>query len=206
VRALGGLSAVPLDVLRTAGVDVTRVVMVDYERGAKGGDSTGASVGTTELAMSWGNAKGTKVQELADKDLAFYLGAYERDLADPAKERFKKNNERMLAALRAEKERREKTAEHAAATGPTGGDGESTQDGKPTTRGNRIATVHTRLMDATKKDGNLLAGALRIMTGELFAKEMSALSELSDEQLDKLAQVDEKTLVAVIEKVRGGKK
>lgn len=203
VRALCGLSGVPLDMLRQAGLDVSKCIIVDYQKGSKGGESTGASVGTTDAIIPWGNAKGTKVQDLTDKDLTYYHGAYERDVKDPGKAKFQKNNERMLGTLTAEKERRGRASEQEAETGTKAGESE---DGKPSTRGNKLANLHTRLVDACGKDGRVLAGALRIMTSEVFGLEIASLSELTDDQLDKLSGVPDKTIADVAEKAKGVKK
>jgi hypothetical protein len=207
VRALGGLSGVPLDMLRQAGLDVAKCIIVDYQKGGKGGESTGASVGTTEAIIPWGNAKGTKVPDLTDKDLAYYLSAYERDVKDPVKAKFQKNNERMLGILTAEKERRGRAAEQEAETGTKApGAPDSDGDGKPTTRGTKLANLHTRLVDACGKDGRVLAATLRTMTAETFGLEIASLSDLTEEQLDKLSGVPDKTITDVAEKVKGVKK
>jgi hypothetical protein len=106
VRALAGLNAVPVDRLEAAGLDLAKVVRIGYAKGAQGGQSTGAAMGGGELLIAWGNAKGKKLTELEVRDLEYYLQAYERDVVDPTKARFKKANERMLEGLKAEAERR----------------------------------------------------------------------------------------------------
>jgi hypothetical protein len=111
VRALAGLGAVPLDVLKAAGLDVEKVMFVGYSKGSKGGQSTGAGVGTADFVISWGNSKGKRPAEISDKDLAYYIRKAEENLADPSKQRFKQKTEHELAALRAETERRAKSAE-----------------------------------------------------------------------------------------------
>jgi len=106
VRALAGLNAVPLEELTKGSIDVSKVVHVDYQKGAKGGESTGAGVGTADLVIPWGNCKGAKLTDLDEADLTFYLHAYEKDVGDPAKARFQKANERMLTGIKAEIARR----------------------------------------------------------------------------------------------------
>jgi hypothetical protein len=196
VRSLSGLNGVPVDVLRTAGLDVSKVIVVDYEKGAKGGESAGASVGTTDLTMPWGNAKGTKVTELAEKDLTYYLGAYERDVADPKKAQYQKANQRMLDALRAEKERRARAAEQAGPPTP-GDDSAAGDDGGEPTRGRMLGDLHARLSGVAKGDGKRQAALLRALTRDLFGKEIAALSELTDEQLRRCCEVPEDVLSAM---------
>jgi hypothetical protein len=118
VRALGGLNGVPLDVLRQAGLDVNKVVHVNYKAGEKGGDSSGAAtVGSAEAVVAFGNSKGKKVSELEDKDLAWYAKAYAENVADPGRAKFAKANQRVLDAIKAETERRARAAAHEAETG-----------------------------------------------------------------------------------------
>lgn len=45
VRSLAGLGGVPLEILKKAGLDLSKVVNIGYETGAKGGTSVGAPVG-----------------------------------------------------------------------------------------------------------------------------------------------------------------
>jgi hypothetical protein len=189
VRALGGLSAVPLDVLRTAGVDITKVVMIGYRKGERGGTSTGASVGSTDVTVAFGNSKGATPSELADKDLDWYIKAYSENVADEKKARFKDANQRILIALRTEKERRAQSASHEAETGTTAPD-----PNRPRSRGEKLGDLHTRLSDAVKGDAKKQAALLRTLTRDLFEKEMASLSDLSDEQLDKLNAVPEDIL------------
>lgn len=206
VRALAGLNGVPLDVLRTAGVDIGKVVVVDYEKGAKGGESAGASVGTTDVTIAWGNAKGQKVSELSEKDLAFYLGAYERDVADPAKAKFQKANERTLTALKAEKERRGRAAEQEAAGGSVAqstaseaGTGEA-----PKTRGEKLGKFNTAINTAAEAAGIRAPALIRAVTLELLGAETMALSSLSEEQLDKLNAVPAETLATTAQQLAKG--
>jgi hypothetical protein len=101
VRALGGLKDVPIDMLKQAGIDTTKVLNISY-----GAGSSSAAVGTSDPVIKWGNCQGKKVSELADKDIGWYLEREEKNLADPAKERFKKNTQAMVNALKAEQEKR----------------------------------------------------------------------------------------------------
>src|SRR5262245_17972632 len=71
VRALAGLSAVPVDILEAAGLAVDRCVWVGYEKGGRGGTSTGAAMGHADVTVGFGRAKGTKVGDLTDGDLSY---------------------------------------------------------------------------------------------------------------------------------------
>lgn len=196
VRALSGLNGVPLDMLRQAGIDVGKVVHVSYKQGEKGGESSGAAtVGTAETVMAFGNAKGKKVSELDDKDLAWYVGANERSLADPSKAKFAKATERTLAALKAEQERRAQAKEHSEATGSVAPASEPGQtapaDEGATPIGKLRGDVWTRLIDAGGKKAIPL---LQQVTAELFQVERKALSECTEEELRKLATIPEDVL------------
>lgn len=59
----------------------------------------------------FGPAKGQMVGALSDKELEFYLSAYAKDVADPAKAQWKASNEKTLRALEAERQRRTETAQ-----------------------------------------------------------------------------------------------
>jgi hypothetical protein len=194
VRALAGLNGVPLEVLRAAGLDVSKVVVVDYEKGSKGGESAGASVGTMEPTIAWGNAKGQKLADLSDKDLTFYLGAYERDVADPAKAKFQRANQRMLDALRAEKERRARQAEQHEAAAADGTSAPVEEAAVLTTRGQKLGDLNTRLTDAAKASGVRLVLLLRTVTRDLLGAEITALSDLTEAQIDALNAVPESLL------------
>jgi len=188
VRALGGLSAVPLEALKAAGIDVTLCRYVGYDVGSKGGQSVGAQTGGADIVMAFGKGKGKKISELVDADLDWYIAANTRDLADPAKERFKKSTERMLTALNAEKERRAQLKAHEEATGKEAPAGDAT-----TTRGQKVGTLNTLLADAAKEQRKVLP-LLRAVTKDLFAQEIGSFQDLTEEQLDKLLGVDAKTL------------
>jgi hypothetical protein len=183
VRALSGLNGVPLDVLRQAGLDIGKVVHVNY---GKGTSSTG--VGGSEPTIRWGNCKGQKVSELSDKDLAYYVGAEEKSLADPAKEKYRKSTQAMLDALRGEQDRRKKSAEQAEETGtaaPAGG----------ATRGQKLIALKKRLDTALGKgNGQLLGDLLRALGANA-----DSLSDLGDEDLDKLAGVPDDEISALAE-------
>lgn len=188
VRALSGLNGVPLDMLRAAGVDVDKVVHVNYEKGAKGGDSAGGTVGG-DVTVGFGNSKGKKPAELEDKDLAWYLKAYAENVADPRKANFLKANQRVLDALKAEQERRTKATSHEAETGTK----------SPATRGEKLSDMLARLQAAVGGQSRLIPAMLRAITKE-WGPEKAALSEFSDAELDRVIAMSEDALKAVAEK------
>jgi hypothetical protein len=65
---------------------------------------SGASSDPDQAVIKWGKAKGKKVAELSDEDLRFYTERQEQDVANPEKAKY--HPERLLAALKAEAERR----------------------------------------------------------------------------------------------------
>ena len=189
VRALSGLNGVPVDTLRQAGLDVDKLVHISYDKGAKGGESTGAAVGSAEVVVGFGQSKGKKPGELADKDLDWYISAYGENVADPGKARFAKANQRVLDALKAEQEQRRQGAKHKADVGVEAGAGEEA----PTSIGKLRGDVWAILLDAGGKQAIPLLAAI---TEELFGQSRKALSELSEEELRKVAQIPAETLKA----------
>src|SRR5262245_53267499 len=201
VRALAGLNAVPLEMLRQNGIDVERVMFVGYEKGAKGGTSTGAGVGSAEVVVAFGRSAGKRPGELSDGDLDWYIKAYGENVADPAKKRFVRANQQVLDGLTAEKERRAQAAAHGAATPaaesappPTGdvaGEG-------ATAAGKLRGDVWARLVDA---GGNQAIPLLERLTAELFNQGTTKMSELTEHQLAALAQIPEAQLRDVAKRV-----
>lgn len=59
-----------------------------------------------DVVMSFGTGKGKPLSTLTDKDLAWYERALSENVADPAKSRWRTDNERKLAAVQAELRRR----------------------------------------------------------------------------------------------------
>lgn len=200
VRSLSGLNGVPLDMLKAAGLDVTKCTFVGYEKGKKGGTSTGANVGTAEVTMAFGNSKGKTPAELSEKDLGWYIGAYDRNVADPERAKFKDANTLILNALKAEQQKRAQAAEHEEATGTAAPE-------EPATIGRKRADAHTRLTDAAKTvkgNGAVVAGMLREITKDWQTAERSALSELTEAELDKLNAFPEDVLTKLAGIVKKG--
>jgi hypothetical protein len=176
---------VPLEALEAAGLDIKRCRYVGYEQGVRGGTSAGASTGAADLVVRFGRASGKKPSELEAKDLDWYIDALKRNLADPARERFKKQDEPIYRALLAERESRDQKKAHEAATGPSAPE----ETGEiPATRGGRIAALNARLLEAAKQQRKVLM-LLRQLTKDLFEKESGSLTELTDEQIEALLHV-----------------
>jgi hypothetical protein len=56
----------------------------------------------SSLTMRFGPAKGVPISDMGPQDLAFYINAAERGIADPSKAQWRANTEKQLAALKAE--------------------------------------------------------------------------------------------------------
>ena len=206
VRALSGLNGVPLEILRQAGLDITKVVHVNYKQGEKGGESSGAAtVGSADAVVAFGNSKGKKVSELEDKDLAWYAKSYAENVANPEKKQYVKANQRVLDAIKAEQERRARAAAHEAETGtakpepatapssqPAEGEGGEGKAEEPTAK--LRGDVWTRLVDVAGRQAIPLLG---LLTKEMFGTEKTKLSDLTDEELRRLAKVPDANLKAV---------
>lgn len=107
-----------LDALLGAGASEA-MGKVSYRAGAKGG---GQGQGSQDVEIKWGNCKGQKLSEIEEKDVRFYLGAWERDLADPEKAKFhascRKNIEIAQLLLAARANEKAGTAAPAAGAAP----------------------------------------------------------------------------------------
>ncbi len=165
-----------------------------------------AGAGDRDAVIGFGKSKGKKPSELGDGDLAYYLKSYTENVADPARAKYLKMNQRILSALQAEVKRRETPAPAAGeagneAAGPQAGEhgfvsavatsvpNAAASPEKPTTRGNKVATFWTLLTDATKADQRLAGALLRQMTSEMLGQEISSMSDLTEAHLDKLLAV-----------------
>lgn len=196
VRALGGLSAIPVDVLKAAGIDTARCMFVGYS----GGTSATGVGGAPEVVVAFGNSKGKRPAELEDKDLAWYLKAYTENVADPAKAKFQKANQRVLDALKAEQERRAQATAHEAETGT-----KADEPAAPSSRGQKMADLLTRLSDAAKKDQRVSFGVLRLITKERFGTEIGSPTDLTDEQLNQVNAVPDSILATLASQVLASK-
>jgi len=183
VRSLAGLGGVPLEVLRDCGINIEKVVHVSYAKGAKGGDSVGARVGSdgggSGPVLNFGRSKGKRISELTDKDLAWYTTAVSDSIADPAKLAYKDRNESLLAALKQESDRRQLSP----VTASDGSPSPSTASPPPAslTRAQRQTALFKRL------------SALKGTTAGTILKHLVAKDSLAALTDDELASVEAKT-------------
>jgi hypothetical protein len=203
VRALAGLTAVPVKILRASGVDTEACIFVGYDRGAKGGTATGAGVGGTVVVVGFGNKKDTPVTDLSDKDLNWYLDAYAGNVKDPAKVRYVKQNQRVLDALMRERERRDQSAQHAAATEDRAAEASPGQAPAAASGSSEAkhADVWARLTAAAGTDRRAMQ-LLKAITVEMFGLEIGAVSGLNAEQLDRVASIPEANLATVVKTLK----
>lgn len=204
VRALTGLSAVPLDSLKKAGLDTERCLFVGYASGAKGGQSAGATIGSADVVMPFGNSKGKKASELDDKDLGWYLKTIGDSVADPAKEKFKKSNERLHAALTAEAERRAQSKAHEEATGTKPTAAASPGEGEPTGAGKKRGDLWALVQEVA---GKKAMPVLKQVARDQLGREISGPSDITDEKdLDTLLKVPRAIYAKVAEGLDAGEK
>ena len=226
VRALAGLNAVPLDMLTQAGIDVSKVVMIGYSKGAKGGESTGASVGTADITIPYGKNKGKPLSDptVAIDDLNYHLKNAQASLEDPDKKKWRKDNTRLVEGLKAEIDRRTKAAQEAetptasadkvpeARPEPADSGRASTPKAEespsapaPATSGTKsrgalIADVFRLLGEAVPNGKQNQAGQsklLRRLCADLGVKETGAISELDDKTLAMIASIPLENLKTV---------
>lgn len=202
VRSLAGLNGVPIDMLKQAGLDVNKVIHVNYAPGTKSSQSSGAAtVGSSEAMVNFGNAKGTKVSDLKDADLGWYVTTITANIQDAGKANFKKANERLLDSLLKEKERRSQSAAHTEATGTK--PEPPTDTAAPTPRGKMIGDLWTNLQDAA---GPRALELFHKVADEAIGHRPNALSDLTDEELKKMATVPLANLKTVAGTLDKGKK
>lgn len=187
VRAIAGLGGVPLEHLLACGLKRDELVFVGYSKGAKGGTSAGASTGTAEFVIRFGNCKGKRPAEIGEKDLDWYIARAEEAIADPSKANYRRHNERELGVFKAERERRANAKQQAAETGTE----------EAPSKGKRLADFHARLLVVLNKRQAAVPALLRAITDP----PVEQLSDLSDEQIEWLETLPEEELKAKAEEV-----
>lgn len=100
VTELVGLRGMTWETLAKYGITPDGSQKIQYNAGAKGGGRG------SEFTFRFGGAKGKTVAEANDKDLVFYLGAYERDLGDPEKKKYHASSQKAVELIKAEQARR----------------------------------------------------------------------------------------------------
>jgi hypothetical protein len=179
-----------------------------HDFGAAGGS------GAKAVTVGFGKSKGKTPGELADADLEWTIKAYTENVADPKKARYKAENQRVLDALTAERDRRRTGTAPAPAAAPTApasaapADGQPQEgagggEGEPTSRGRKVGDLHVRLLDTAKGNMRTVAGMLRLYTKERGA-ERSAISQLTDPELDALLALDDSALAGLRARAEGG--
>lgn len=187
VRSLCGLNAVPPYMLAANGIEITKVQVIDYGAAGKGGSSTGVGGADT---INFGNAKGTKISELADKDLGWYIKAVTESVAsdDPKKVKFKRHNEALLAKLQAEADRRKNAGAQEKETG--------TAD-----LGKRRTATYKRIQTALP-EGMALGEGFNVVMAMIGSK-AKGVGELTAEELGKLEAVTDEAMAAELKEIAG---
>ncbi len=198
----------------------------DFQK--KGAEAPAAAAGTgtspkpqEDVLVGFGSQKGKKPSELDDKNLDWYVNAYQENVQDPKKVKYKGTNQAILTALQVELARRKATAAQGAsgpampptakpqegsgvapdpgvegARQPLAGKSPARTEAGPdaiTPRGKRMGDLWVRLTDVTKSNARLIAGMVKLATRE-WGLERASLSDLTDEELSKLLQMSDETL------------
>lgn len=103
ITRLLGVRNLTWEQLITMGISPDGAAKVTFNSGSRGG---GSSADPALEPLKFGKSKGKTFAELADADLAWYVGCFERDIADPEKAKFKAPTEKKLAAAKAEQAKR----------------------------------------------------------------------------------------------------
>jgi hypothetical protein len=108
VRDLLGLRFRSAEELQELGLNVGKLQRrVEFNEGRGGGRD--APSGDGGDIVPFGKNKGTPIGKLDDKQLAWYIGAAEKAVADPTKEKWRAKEQRWLDALLGEQSRRKPT-------------------------------------------------------------------------------------------------
>lgn len=143
MRLLGlrGLTWERLTTITVGSIVADKAAQITHRSGAKGG---GASQSSTDVELKFGRGKGKKLSEVSDEDVRWYMAAWQKDLADPAKEkyhRFCKRDLEIAEALLASR------ANAAAGTAPSAG---AAGEAKPSPW-QRIRALDRQIPDADLK-------------------------------------------------------
>lgn len=103
VTRLLGVRSLSWERLKVLGINRDRLAKVEFEGGAKGG---GKKAEGSDIVIKFGKGKDKTIGRQTDEDLTWYAQAFEKDLGDPSKEKYRKNAEKQLVAVRAEQARR----------------------------------------------------------------------------------------------------
>ena len=98
VTRLLGVRNLTWERLEQLGIKREGAQKVEYRDGSRGG---GASQSSTDVELKFGRGKGKKLSEVPDDDVRWYMAAWEKDLADPAKEKYHRFCKRDLEIAKA---------------------------------------------------------------------------------------------------------
>lgn len=108
VTRVTGIRNMTWEQLAPMGITAGGAARVTFAEGSKGGSQNSGASAAESLEIKWGNAKGKKISEIDDKDLAFYMGRWDEEItkADPDKAKFRSTTLKMLAAGKEEQAKR----------------------------------------------------------------------------------------------------
>lgn len=192
VRSLAGLGGVPVEFLAECGLDTKRCVFVDYGKGAKGGESSGAQTGASgfDVVMKFGKGKGKSIAELNESELDYYISAAERDLKDESKKQYHSKTSRELALFKQRREQLVKDKE--AGVDPVHTDSGAAATGTDT--GQKRTALFKRVTAACNTAGS---GASTFdLVKALTNNKHSSLTGMPDKEMDRLLALSEDDFIA----------
>jgi hypothetical protein len=98
VTRLLGVRNLTWEALGKLGISQDGAAKVEYQHGSQGG---GQSRSSSDVDLKFGKCKGQKLSEVSDSDVRFYVGVWEKDLADPEKSKFHGSCKRNLEIAQA---------------------------------------------------------------------------------------------------------
>jgi hypothetical protein len=145
-----GLRNMTWERLESLGIKQGDVAEVKYDHGAKGG---GGGKSSDDVELKFGQKhKGKRLSEIPDADVRWYIGCWEKDLADPEKAKYHAHSKRPTEIARAMLAAR--SAAQSGAAAPAGADapagGAPAGDAKPYDRILAIATTNKRSPDEAR--------------------------------------------------------
>ena len=98
ITQLLGLRNMTWERLQALGISRDNVASVAYESGAKGG---GRGKSADDVELKFGKGKGKHLSEVSDDDVRWYMGCWEKDLADPEKSKYHATSRKSLEVAKA---------------------------------------------------------------------------------------------------------
>ncbi len=93
VTRLLGVRNLTWEALGKLGISQADAAKVEYDQGAKGG---GRGKSSDDVDLKFGRGKDKKLSEVGDDDVRWYVGCWEKDLADPAKSKYHASSKRNI--------------------------------------------------------------------------------------------------------------